>query len=54
MVSSLDKDFSDIIAEIVAQSPNLIDDAGLIQLSPGCRLEESGDNLGQKYNIYNQ
>ena len=28
----------------------MIDDAGLIQLTPGCRLEESDDNLGQKYN----
>lgn len=44
------KDFSDIVAGIVAQSPNLIDDAGIIQLSPGCKLEASGDNLGQKYN----
>lgn len=44
------KDFSDLVAGIVAQSPNLIDDAGIIQLSPGCKLETSGDNLGQKYN----
>lgn len=44
------KNYSDIVSGIVAQSPNLLDDAGLIQLSPGCKLEESGDNLGQKYN----
>jgi uridine monophosphate synthetase len=46
MISS----YSDIVAGIVAQSAHLFDDAGLIQLTPGCKLDESSDNLGQKYN----
>jgi uridine monophosphate synthetase len=37
------------IAGIVCQSSNLIKDVGLIQLTPGCKLDESGDNMGQKY-----
>lgn len=43
------RDYSDVVTGVVAQSSNLIDDPGLIQLTPGCKLDESGDNLGQKY-----
>lgn len=41
---------SDYVAGIVGQSADLIQDPGLIQLTPGVKLEEGGDNLGQKYN----
>lgn len=41
--------YSNIVAGIVAQSANLINDAGLIQLTPGCKLDNSTDALGQKY-----
>lgn len=42
--------YADIVSGIVAQSQELIKDPGMIQLTPGCKLEESADNLGQKYN----
>jgi uridine monophosphate synthetase len=41
---------SDFVAGIVGQSSDLIQDPGLIQLTPGVKLEEGGDGLGQKYN----
>lgn len=41
---------SDFVAGVVAQSIDLVQDPGLIQLTPGVKLEEGGDNLGQKYN----
>lgn len=41
--------YSSIVAGIVAQSSDLIKDAGLIQLTPGCKLDETTDSLGQKY-----
>ncbi|XP_046738999.1 uridine 5'-monophosphate synthase [Diprion similis] len=39
---------SNLIAGLVCQS-NTFDDPGLIQLTPGIRLEESRDDLGQQY-----
>lgn len=41
---------SDFVAGIVAQSADLVQDPGLLQLTPGVKLEEGGDNFGQKYN----
>lgn len=41
---------SDFVTGIVAQSADLVQDPGLLQLTPGVKLEEGGDNLGQKYN----
>lgn len=41
---------ADFVSGIVAQSASLIQDPGLIQLTPGVKLEEGGDNLGQTYN----
>lgn len=41
---------SDFVAGIVAQSADLVKDPGLIQLTPGVKLEAGGDNLGQQYN----
>lgn len=41
---------SDFVSGIVGQSSDLIKDPGLIQLTPGVKLEEGTDNLGQKYN----
>lgn len=41
---------SDFVVGIVAQSADLVQDPGLLQLTPGVKLEEGGDNLGQKYN----
>jgi uridine monophosphate synthetase len=40
----------DFVAGIVAQSAELVQDPGLIQLTPGVKIEEGGDNLGQTYN----
>lgn len=42
--------YSDFVAGIVGQSADLIQDPGLIQLTPGVNLEEGNDNLGQQYN----
>lgn len=41
--------YSSIVTGIVSQSSDLIKDVGLIQLTPGCKLDESADSLGQKY-----
>lgn len=41
---------SDFVAGIVGQSSDLVQDPGLIQLTPGVKLEEGADGLGQKYN----
>jgi uridine monophosphate synthetase len=43
-------DYPDFVSGIVAQSASLIQDPGLIQLTPGVKLEEGVDNLGQTYN----
>jgi uridine monophosphate synthetase len=40
----------DFIAGMVAQSKDSVPNPGLIQLTPGCKIEEGVDNLGQKYN----
>ncbi|XP_031832706.1 rudimentary-like isoform X2 [Nomia melanderi] len=40
---------SDMVTGIVCQS-NIFTDPGLIQLTPGVKLAESSDNLGQQYN----
>lgn len=42
--------YTDITAGVVCQNADLFDSPGLIQLTPGCKLNESGDDLGQKYN----
>lgn len=39
----------DFVAGIVCQSGDLIQDPGLIQLTPGVKLQEGKDVLGQKY-----
>ena len=40
---------SDFISGVVGQSIDLVQDPGLIQLTPGVKLEEGTDNLRQKY-----
>lgn len=39
----------DIIAGIVCQSGDTVVAPGLLQLTPGCQLKESNDELGQQY-----
>lgn len=39
----------DIVTGVVSQN-NVLDTPGLIQLTPGVKLEEGGDELGQQYN----
>lgn len=40
----------DFIAGVVAQNKETVPNPGLLQLTPGCKIEEGVDNLGQKYN----
>lgn len=40
----------DIVAGIVCQNSSVVSCPGLIQLTPGVRIEEEVDGLGQKYN----
>lgn len=40
---------SGCVTGIVCQTGALVRSAGLIQLTPGCRIGESGDELGQRY-----
>lgn len=40
----------DIVAGIVCQNSSVVSSPGLIQLTPGVRIEEEVDGLGQKYN----
>ncbi|XP_063705287.1 uridine 5'-monophosphate synthase [Culicoides brevitarsis] len=39
----------DIVTGVVSQN-NVLDNPGLIQLTPGVKLEQGGDELGQQYN----
>jgi uridine monophosphate synthetase len=40
----------DLISGIVCQNPDVVTMPGLIQLTPGVKIEEGGDELGQQYN----
>ncbi|XP_055543490.1 uridine 5'-monophosphate synthase [Wyeomyia smithii] len=46
MATETDVDF---VAGIVCQSPELVSFPGLLQLTPGVKIEEGIDSLGQKY-----
>lgn len=41
---------ADFVAGIVAQTKGLLVDPGLLQLTPGCKIDETSDALGQQYN----
>jgi len=41
---------SDFVAGIVCQNGEILTEPGLVQLTPGVKLDEGGDNLGQQYN----
>ncbi|XP_060522665.1 uridine 5'-monophosphate synthase isoform X2 [Cylas formicarius] len=41
---------SDVVAGIVCQNPLFLDQPGLLQLTPGVKIETAGDGLGQQYN----
>ncbi|GLH08428.1 uncharacterized protein GBIM_13670 [Gryllus bimaculatus] len=41
---------SDFVVGIVCQSSSLVPDPGLIQLTPGVKLDKGSDTLGQQYN----
>lgn len=47
MATETDVDF---VAGIVCQSPDLVTFPGLLQLTPGVKIEEGVDGLGQQYN----
>lgn len=48
MISSIaDADF---IAGIVCQNSEVVQDPGLLQLTPGCKIDTINDGLGQQYN----
>lgn len=47
---ALDGSDVDFVAGIVCQNGGIFNQPGLIQLTPGVKLEEGGDDLGQQYN----
>ncbi|XP_074037044.1 rudimentary-like [Leptinotarsa decemlineata] len=44
------EEYSDLVAGIVCQSPLFLKNPGLIQLTPGVRIDIKKDDLGQQYN----
>lgn len=44
------KDHLDFVVGFVCQSPDVIEEPYLLQLTPGVKLEDGSDSLGQKYN----
>lgn len=40
----------DLVTGIVCQTKTLVNDPGLIQLTPGVKIDDVSDNLGQQYN----
>ncbi|KAJ3658535.1 hypothetical protein Zmor_010269 [Zophobas morio] len=46
----LAKQYPDLITGIVCQNPLLLEEPGVIQLTPGVHLESVGDRLAQQYN----
>lgn len=41
---------ADFVAGIVCQTKGVVQDAGLLQLTPGCKIDTTTDGLGQQYN----
>lgn len=41
---------ADFIAGIVCQRSDVVQDPGLLQLTPGCKIDSTTDGLGQQYN----
>lgn len=41
---------ADFVAGIVCQTKGVVQDPGLLQLTPGCKIETTSDGLGQQYN----
>lgn len=39
----------DLIAGIVCQDKNVVKDPGMLQLTPGCKIDTTSDGLGQQY-----
>lgn len=48
--SKMAEDHSDFVVGLVCQSPEYVKVPHLIQLTPGVKLEETCDSLGQNYN----
>lgn len=41
---------ADFVAGIVAQTKGVLTEPGLLQLTPGCKIDDTSDALGQQYN----
>lgn len=41
---------ADFVAGIVCQTKGVVQDPGLLQLTPGCKIDTATDGLGQQYN----
>lgn len=41
---------ADFVAGIVCQTKGVVQDPGLLQLTPGCKIDTTTDGLGQQYN----
>ncbi|XP_066258478.1 uridine 5'-monophosphate synthase-like [Euwallacea similis] len=46
----LASEFPDLVAGIVCQNQLFLDQPGMIQLTPGVKIGDKGDTLGQRYN----
>lgn len=45
----LAEEYEDLVAGIVCQNPLFLENPGLIQLTPGVKIGETADDLGQQY-----
>lgn len=42
--------YSDLVAGIVCQQSDVVKTPGLLQITPGCKIDDVSDDLGQQYN----
>lgn len=48
--TKLAANYLDLVAGFVCQQRDVVKDAGLLQITPGCKIDDVSDDFGQKYN----